>query len=139
MKKIIIISIALFMNGCSVTQNSAIGAPVGVSASSSLHGNIDVGDKISGSVKGTYFLGIKLTGPDKYTALGIGGSSNPFNAICKLNERKSLPKCVTRIFMADKTTPHILLKQGSVKRTTARTLTPAPNPGPDAQPREEQP
>ena len=84
MNKIIIVIVTLFMTGCTVTNKSAISAPVGVSADSKLHGNIEVGDKISGSVEATYFIGIKLTGPDKYADLNWVGTGSLFNPVPQL-------------------------------------------------------
>ena len=84
MNKIIMLFLFLLMIGCSVTNKSTIASPVSVEATSKLQGNIEVSDKISGSIKATMFLGIlQLSGPNTY-ADGVFSTNNPFSTIPRL-------------------------------------------------------
>ena len=84
MNKIIVLILFLLMMGCSVTNKSTIASPVSVEATSKLQGYIEVGDKISGSIKATMFLGIiQLSGPNTY-ADGVFSIINPFAPLPRL-------------------------------------------------------
>ena len=75
-KLITIVALCLmFITGCASVNQSHIYSPVGVSISSEMTADVDVGlsKKLIDSAKGTYFLGIiKMSGDSKY-ADGYGG------------------------------------------------------------------
>jgi|TARA_B100000809_G_C14670708_1_gene363124 hypothetical protein len=87
MNKIIVLIMFLLITGCSVTNKSTLVSPVSVEAKSKLQGNIEVGDKISGSIKATMFLGVfQLSGPKTYLD-GLNGAFpayNPFDCLSRL-------------------------------------------------------
>jgi hypothetical protein len=94
MNKLIMLSTFLLVTGCSVTSKSSIASPVSVEAKSKIQGNIDVGEKISGSVKATTFLGfLQLSGPNKYID-GMFIDFNPFDPVPGL---KSAAAYVTKV------------------------------------------
>jgi hypothetical protein len=83
----------LFITGCASVHQSHIYSPVGISISSEMTADVsvDLSKKLTGSAKGTYFLGFwKISGDSKY-ADGYGGlgttgkvkSAAAFNAISK--------------------------------------------------------
>jgi hypothetical protein len=68
MNKATILGLSLLVStGCASTNKSFMSAPVSVAASSNLYANMEVGEKISGQAKATYFLGfLQLSGPNTF-------------------------------------------------------------------------
>ena len=90
MNKIIMLISFLLVTGCSVTNKSMLGSSVSIETQTKIQGNVDVGEKISGSVKATYLLGlIQLSGPKSYVEQPHG-FINPFaftqKNICRLKD-----------------------------------------------------